>query len=447
MKSVEVPDEHVDDLKNWRLIVNATCEYIMATETIPQDGVYCPIVLDVDNLVCINFTRAGEYSYADCPPIWDAEGGKVRLFCESNGTWRTHSNSPKLSVDTQECDRVDTEDTSHLYVYIVGASVSLVLLSISLIIFHGFRQLRCDRITVHKNLFISFFLNTWCWLIMYRFVSIGDVTLRNPMWCQVLHVVAHYFVLTNFAWMFCEGLYLHFILVRALRTGKVLIKCLIACGWGLPFVIVISYALARGVDEERRAHCWSKEDIMMNIISVPIYVTTAVNTCLLINIIWLLLTKLRQIPDASQSRMAAKAILILVPLFGLQFLLMPVRPEYGTVYFQIYQHFMSLITSLQGAMLSCIFCFFNGEVRSLLRRKWQEQWIMSDKRRKNTGNTSSTFIDGYSMVDTTRDLTSPKSKTVFDQANTSEMLELQTSNQVFIPLVDNNGDLSRGHED
>uniref|UniRef100_A0A2C9JLH9 G-protein coupled receptors family 2 profile 2 domain-containing protein n=1 Tax=Biomphalaria glabrata TaxID=6526 RepID=A0A2C9JLH9_BIOGL len=117
--------------------------------------------------------------------------------------------------------------------------------------------------------------------------------------------------------------------------------------------------------------------------------------------------------------MAAKAILILVPLFGLQFLLMPVRPEYGTVYFQIYQHFMSLITSLQGAMLSCIFCFFNGEVRSLLRRKWQEQWIMSDKRRKNTGNTSSTFIDGYSMVDTTRDLTSPKSKVVFDQANTS----------------------------
>ncbi|KAK0049018.1 calcitonin receptor, partial [Biomphalaria pfeifferi] len=409
--------------------------------------VYCPTVLDVRSLICINFTRAGEYSYADCPPIWGTEGAaKVRLFCESNGTWRTHSNSHKLSVETQECFPNDTEDTSHLYVYIAGASVSLVLLSISLIIFHVFRQLRCDRITVHKNLFISFLLNTLCWLIMYRFVSIGEVPHRNPVWCQVFHVVAHYFVLTNFAWMFCEGLYLHFILVRALRTGKVLIKCLIACGWGLPFVIVISYAFARGVDKDRIANCWNSEDIMMNILSVPIYVTTAVNTCLLINIIWLLLTKLRQIPDASQSRMAAKAVLILVPLFGLQFLLLPVRPKFETIYFKIYQHFMSLMTSLQGAMLSCIFCFFNGEVRSLLRRKWQEQWIMSDKRRKNTGNTSSTFIDGYSMVDTTRDLTSHKSKTVFDHANKSEMLELQTSNQVFIPLVDNNGDLSRGHE-
>ena len=51
-------------------------------------------------------------------------------------------------------------------------------------------------------------------------------------WCQAIHVITQYFVTCNFFWMFCEGFYLHTIIVVAFSTGK---KLLIGCyflGWG-----------------------------------------------------------------------------------------------------------------------------------------------------------------------------------------------------------------------
>ncbi|KAH9500911.1 hypothetical protein Btru_069181 [Bulinus truncatus] len=124
------------------------------------------------------------------------------------------------------------------------------------------------------------------------------------------------------------------------------------------------------------------------------------------------------------ARKAAKAILILVPLFGLQHLLMPFQPEEDTVWQRVYQHVVSLITSLQGAIVSIIFCFCNGEVRSLIVRKWKEQRLMSDHRRKNTATTS-TFIDGYSMVDTSRDFTNHKAKNSMDHHNKTNRREFE----------------------
>ncbi|GFR77661.1 hypothetical protein ElyMa_002243300, partial [Elysia marginata] len=45
-------------------------------------------------------------------------------------------------------------------------------------------------------------------------------------------------------------------------------------------------------------------------------------------------------------------------------------------------------------------------IRSLIKRKWHQYRLMtSSTARKNTGFTSSTYVDGYSVVDTTRDTT------------------------------------------
>ena len=45
-----------------------------------------------------------------------------------------------------------------------------------------FRQLRCDRITIHKNLFLSYVLTGVAWVLYYVFVALdGHIILQNPV--------------------------------------------------------------------------------------------------------------------------------------------------------------------------------------------------------------------------------------------------------------------------
>lgn len=126
------------------------------------------------------------------------------------------------------------KDVIHIYVTIALFCLSFVMISISLVIFFKFRQLQCDRITIHKNLFISYLLTDLFYLVYLSVIHFAeDVVLHNPDWCQFLHVITQYAIVCNFAWMFCEGLYLHTVMMSAFTSGKsVIIACLII-GWGV----------------------------------------------------------------------------------------------------------------------------------------------------------------------------------------------------------------------
>ncbi|WAQ93478.1 CALCR-like protein [Mya arenaria] len=201
--------------------------------------------------------------------------------------------------------------------YSLRVSLSLLMLVVSLIIFFRFRQLRCDRITIHKNLLISYVFTGIFWILYYVLAALdGEVLLDNPLWCQALHIMCQYFIVCNFLWMFCEGLYLNTIMVYAFSSGKILIISCYIIGWGIPVVLTLVYTLVRESDD---------------------YLT---------------------------MEKATRATLILVPLLGLQYLLFPIRPEPGSKLQDVYHTAVALLISLQGAFVSTMYCFCNGEVRS-----------------------------------------------------------------------------------
>ncbi len=75
--------------------------------------------------------------------------------------------------------------------------------------------------------------NGWDFFTLLNFVMQVMVLLFfiAQGWCQALHAITQYFVSCNFFWMFCEGFYLHTIIVVAFVKGK---KLLIGCfiiGW------------------------------------------------------------------------------------------------------------------------------------------------------------------------------------------------------------------------
>lgn len=90
----------------------------------------------------------------------------------------------------------------------------------------------------------------------------------------------------------------------------------------------------------------------------------------LINVLRVIVRKLH--PQSAQPaplaiRKAVRATIILVPLFGLQHFLLPYRPDAGTQLDRFYQLLSVVLVSLQGFVVSFLFCFANHDVTFAVR--------------------------------------------------------------------------------
>jgi calcitonin receptor-like len=63
-------------------------------------------------------------------------------------------------------------------------------------------------------------------------------------------VILHYFLLTNYAWMLCEGFYLHTLLVAAFISESGLVKWLYGLGWAMPLAPTVIYTSLRASNRD-----------------------------------------------------------------------------------------------------------------------------------------------------------------------------------------------------
>ncbi|KAK3588001.1 hypothetical protein CHS0354_014528 [Potamilus streckersoni] len=366
-----------------------------------KEGLYCNRTVDAFG-GCWPDTPAGNIAVSLCPafPQFNTKAYAYRT-CTINGSWFVNSTTGRQWANYSACfsPQTDEEHRKIIYIFVGGFSLSLLMLILSLCIFFRFKQLRCDRITIHKNLFVSYVFTGVSWLLYYLTVALdGNIQLENPGWCQVLHVVTQYFTVSNFLWMFCEGLYLNSIMVYAFSTEKALILTCYIIGWLVPLLLACVYAGVRSSIQSETLDCWINETSLQWIMFGPVVLSIAINVAFLVNIVRLLITKLRQMPEASQTRKAIRATLILVPLLGLQYLLLPIRPEAGSPLEEAYHVAAALVASLQGAFVSLMYCFLNGEVLSVMRRKWKQHRLMKgDSIRLTMQGASTTYTTADSV--------------------------------------------------
>ncbi|XP_045169201.2 calcitonin receptor-like isoform X2 [Mercenaria mercenaria] len=383
--SKEVESRYPPRLMQVFAALRKECQDKMQTDlAFKSDEPYCGRNVDMWG-GCWPDTPAGSMAVINCPaiPAFDTNKHAYRQ-CTENGTWFNNRTAGIRRVDYSECllkDKDIVDDTKYIYIFIGGFSLSLVMLIISLAIFFRFKQLRCERITIHKNLFISYVLTGTAWILYYILVALdGDVLLHNPVWCRILHVLCQYFTVCNFLWMFCEGLYINTIMVYAFSSGKKLILSCYVIGWGVPLLLTGIYAGIRNNTFHQTVDCWIGESDLQWIMFGPVVFSIVVNAIFLINIVRLLVTKLRQMPEADQTKKATRATLILVPLLGLQYLLLPIRPPPDSKLEEIYHILVAILISSQGAFVSLMYCFLNGEVISVMRRKYKQHRLMTTKR-------------------------------------------------------------------
>uniref|UniRef100_A0A287CW72 Pituitary adenylate cyclase-activating polypeptide type I receptor n=1 Tax=Ictidomys tridecemlineatus TaxID=43179 RepID=A0A287CW72_ICTTR len=314
-----------------------------------------------DNITCWKPAHVGEMVLVSCPEVF-------RIF-NPDQVWETEtigefdfagSNSLGLSdmgVVSRNCteygwsepfphyfdacgfDDYDTEtgDQDYYYLsvkalYTVGYSTSLVTLTTAMVILCRFRKLHCTRNFIHMNLFVSFmlraisvFIKDW---ILYAEQDSNHCFISTVA-CKAVMVFFHYCVVSNYFWLFIEGLYLFTLLVETFFPERRYFYWYTIIGW--------------------------------------------VNFVLFIGIIVILVQKL-QSPDMGGNESSiylrlARSTLLLIPLFGIHYTVFAFSPENVSKRERLV--FELGLGSFQGFVVAVLYCFLNGEVQAEIKRKWR----------------------------------------------------------------------------
>ncbi|XP_034380871.2 vasoactive intestinal polypeptide receptor 1 [Arvicanthis niloticus] len=338
-----------------------------------------------DNLTCWPTTPWGQVVVLDCPLIFQLfspiHGYNISRSCTEEG-WSQLEPGPyhiacglsdrASSLDEQQTEFYNAVKTG----YTIGYSLSLASLLVAMAILSLFRKLHCTRNYIHMHLFMSFILRATA-------VFIKDMALFNSremdhcseasVGCKAAVVFFQYCVMANFFWLLVEGLYLHTLLAVSFFSERKYFWGYILIGWGVPSIFIMIWTIVRIHFED--LGCW---DTIINsslwwIIKAPILISILVNFVLFICIIRILVQKLRPPDigknDSSPYSRLAKSTLLLIPLFGVHYVMFAFFPDNFKA--QVKMVFELVVGSFQGFVVAILYCFLNGEVQAELRRKWR----------------------------------------------------------------------------
>uniref|UniRef100_A0A672YT61 G-protein coupled receptors family 2 profile 2 domain-containing protein n=1 Tax=Sphaeramia orbicularis TaxID=375764 RepID=A0A672YT61_9TELE len=251
-------------------------------------------------------------------------------------------------------------------VYTAGYATSLASLISAIFVFAA--KFHCTRNYIHINLFLSFILRASAVFIKDRVLfsdeDLDHCFMSTPS-CKAAVAFFHFSILANYFWLLVEGLYLQTLLALTFVFHNKFFWCYLLIGWGLPTSIITAWILSRNFYDDRG--CWDDTDVSFIwwIIKAPITASLLVNFIIFINVIRILVQKLRSPAvggnDTGHFKRLAKSTLLLIPLFGMHYMVFAFLPENTGTDARI---FIELgLGSFQGFVVALLYCFLNGEVR------------------------------------------------------------------------------------
>uniref|UniRef100_A0A8D3C7W4 Adenylate cyclase activating polypeptide 1b (pituitary) receptor type I n=1 Tax=Scophthalmus maximus TaxID=52904 RepID=A0A8D3C7W4_SCOMX len=353
------------------------CMEMMASDDPGNDPEYgCPWMWD--NLTCWQPAKIGEVVEVNCPELFsqfmseeDYELGKLSRNCSEFGWSETFPHYIEACLyEEGNSSHPDMYFVSVKALYTVGYSTSLVSLTTAMVILCRFRKLHCTRNFIHMNLFVSFILRA-----ISVFIKDGVLYAKedsehcfiHTLECRAVMIFFHYCVLSNYFWLFIEGLYLFTLLVETFFPERRYFYWYIIIGWGTPTVCVTIWAVLRLHFDDigwvsNRGHAGTLQNMMIWFLYLSI----------------ILFFKL-QSPDIGGNESSiylrlARSTLLLIPLFGIHYTVFAFSPENVSKRERLV--FELGLGSFQGFVVAVLYCFLNGEVQSEIKRKWRS-WTVN----------------------------------------------------------------------
>ncbi|KAM6951085.1 growth hormone releasing hormone receptor 2 [Aplochiton taeniatus] len=198
------------------------------------------------------------------------------------------------------------------------------------------RKLLCIRTYIHLNLFFSFILRGLA-VFVKDAVLFADQSMNHCTFSTVKCKVAVTFfqscVLANFFWLLVEGLYLQTLLVFTFTQKKKLFWVYTVIGWGTPSVTILIWALMKIQFDNEGS-------------DVPTY------------------------------RRLARSTLLLIPLFGVHYVIFALFPEHVGVGPRLYLELV--LGSFQGFIVALLYCFLNKEVQNEIGKVMKGFWPQTE---------------------------------------------------------------------
>uniref|UniRef100_A0A1B6MKS4 G-protein coupled receptors family 2 profile 2 domain-containing protein n=1 Tax=Graphocephala atropunctata TaxID=36148 RepID=A0A1B6MKS4_9HEMI len=369
----------------------------------------CPTVWD--GIMCWPHTAPGILRELPCPGY--IVGFNPQRFaskqCTTDGDWFVRSTTNTTWTNYSQCysDRTTDvivkfpgmENASLVAQYVpivkavshVGYGVSLATLVVAFCIFATFKRLRCPRNKLHMHLFVSFMLRAFFTLLKDSLFVKGiglpsDFTVKDGVsyfvhgnqssWqCKLLVSVWQYFIMANYSWILMEGLYLHNLIFFSVFSDTSSIALYVFLGWGLPMLFVTPWVFVRALLEDTLCWTTNENQYYFQLIKGPTTLSILINLVLFINIVRVLMSKLRASisEETRRFRRWAKSTLVLMPLFGVHYVVfltisyLGIEGKVELVWLFIDQ----LFASFQGFFVAILYCLLNGEVRTELAKKWR----------------------------------------------------------------------------
>uniref|UniRef100_I3MKP0 Pituitary adenylate cyclase-activating polypeptide type I receptor n=1 Tax=Ictidomys tridecemlineatus TaxID=43179 RepID=I3MKP0_ICTTR len=370
-----------------------------------------------DNITCWKPAHVGEMVLVSCPEVF-------RIF-NPDQVWETEtigefdfagSNSLGLSdmgVVSRNCteygwsepfphyfdacgfDDYDTEtgDQDYYYLsvkalYTVGYSTSLVTLTTAMVILCRFRKLHCTRNFIHMNLFVSFmlraisvFIKDW---ILYAEQDSNHCFISTVA-CKAVMVFFHYCVVSNYFWLFIEGLYLFTLLVETFFPERRYFYWYTIIGW-VNFVLFIGIIVILVQKLQSPDMGGNESSIYLTNLSLgvpkktredPLPVPSDQHSLPFLSCVQKCYCKPQRAQQHSckMSELStitlrlARSTLLLIPLFGIHYTVFAFSPENVSKRERLV--FELGLGSFQGFVVAVLYCFLNGEVQAEIKRKWR----------------------------------------------------------------------------
>ncbi|CAM1322001.1 pdfr-1 (predicted) [Pycnogonum litorale] len=412
-----------------------------------------------DGFLCWHSSPPNGTVHLPCPRLGGLDVSKnAHRVCTEIGQWQNDNGSPDNISDgwtnyttcyTEEMKnllvRAETKDFELKMMLaevtrmleLVGFSVSLVSLLISVFIFFYFRSLRGHKTSIHKNLLLAVTSQVVIRLIIYFDQMIitngnGLIGIRNTFGlCEAFYVLLEYTRTAMFTWCLVEGIYLNQVICVTVISYTPNYPLYYFIGWGSPVLVVTAWAAVTG-HVMKNNPCWTLYSLSKYfwIIEGPRFVALSVNLIILLITLKIVYNKLK-VTDSCKPRQllkSVKAALVLVPLLGLcnipQMIDAPLHKsafEFGL--WSLTSHFL---TSFQGFFISIIYCFMNRQVHVVVQNRWK---IFSTKRNMRRSRSSyrsisrgMTSVQRDHRVDISTDFDSNlKSTTRWTEINKSEI--------------------------
>ncbi|CAG9795266.1 unnamed protein product [Diatraea saccharalis] len=328
-----------------------------------------------DGWTCWHAAEAGataqevcsEFAYSNVGPTCHHFSSKR---CFDNATWELQTDYSTCSITPRLLRRY------HFHIAMLAFSIASCLPAV--IIFFFYKRLRMTRVALHRNLLIAIIVRNVLVIISRTELYIDEITntgdtsmSTHSIACRALSIAERVAGNAVFVCMLVEGIYLHRLIVAVFRK-KLNIKWLYAIGAVIAIIPVVAWATVMGIYNDHS--CWViyTVDHVQWILDGPRITILLINTILFVDVLRVLLTKIRNAENANQLS-TAKTTLFLMPIFGCQFLLTAFRPNTtNCVGEQVYFYIAYSVEGLQGFIVAMLYCYVNKEVRMLLKTTYRK---------------------------------------------------------------------------